>query len=42
MPFARGGAATADNISQRCRAHNVYEALLDFGEEQMAQFTSTG
>jgi hypothetical protein len=25
-PFALGGAATAENIALRCRAHNVYEA----------------
>ena len=27
-PFAAGGAATADNIEIRCRAHNQYEAYL--------------
>jgi hypothetical protein len=31
-PFAAGGAATADNIQLRCRAHNQYEAQLFFGE----------
>ena len=31
MPYARGGATTAGNIELRCRAHNVYEAELDFG-----------
>jgi len=31
-PFAAGGAATADNIQLRCRAHNQYEARLFFGD----------
>jgi hypothetical protein len=30
-PYALGGAATVENISLRCRAHNVYEAELIFG-----------
>jgi hypothetical protein len=29
-PYAAGGAATADNIQVRCRAHNQYEARLFF------------
>jgi hypothetical protein len=29
-PYALGGAATADNIQLRCRAHNQYEARLVF------------
>jgi hypothetical protein len=32
VPFAAGGAATADNIQLRCRAHNQYEARLFFGD----------
>ena len=31
QPFAMGGEATVDNISLRCRRHNVYEAELAFG-----------
>jgi hypothetical protein len=31
VPFARRGRATVANISLRCRAHNQYEAVLDFG-----------
>jgi hypothetical protein len=31
VPYAKGGAATADNIELRCRAHNAYEAEKDFG-----------
>lgn len=30
-PFAEGGAATVENIQLRCRAHNLYEAVLWFG-----------
>jgi len=31
-PYAEGGAATAENIQLRCRAHNQYEARVFFGE----------
>jgi hypothetical protein len=31
-PYSAGGAATADNIQLRCRAHNQYEARLFFGD----------
>jgi len=31
VPFARGGRATADNIQLRCRAHNQYHAVEEFG-----------
>ena len=31
VPFARGGPATVENISLRCRRHNQYEAELAFG-----------
>lgn len=30
-PYANGGPATTENISLRCRAHNVYESELVFG-----------
>lgn len=30
-PYARGGAASAENIELRCRAHNAHEAELEFG-----------
>ena len=30
-PYARGGLATVENISVRCRAHNLYEGDLIFG-----------
>ena len=37
-PYAAGGAATADNIQLRCRAHNQYEARLFFGDSLMDRF----
>lgn len=33
IPFAAGGATEAENLELRCRAHNAYEAILDFGAE---------
>jgi hypothetical protein len=34
VPFADGGPTTIENIELRCRAHNVYESALVFGEWQ--------
>jgi hypothetical protein len=31
VPFATGGQTTRENLELRCRAHNAYEAALDFG-----------
>jgi len=31
-PFAEGGQATVANVQLRCKAHNLYEASLFFGE----------
>lgn len=33
-PYVWGGEATVENISLRCRAHNVYEAELLFGPHE--------
>jgi hypothetical protein len=30
--YADAGAATVENLQLRCRAHNQYEAALQFGE----------
>jgi hypothetical protein len=30
-PYAMGGGATTDNVALRCRAHNDYEARIDYG-----------
>jgi hypothetical protein len=38
IPWARCKEHKTDNIELRCRAHNQYEAVLDFGIEHMAQF----
>jgi len=31
VPFARGGATTAEDLELRCRSHNAYEAEQEFG-----------
>ncbi|HEY8150828.1 MAG TPA: HNH endonuclease, partial [Vicinamibacteria bacterium] len=36
QPYARGGPATVENISLRCRRHNQYEAQLIFGPHGVA------
>lgn len=40
-PYALGGEATVDNISLRCRAHNVYEAELIFGPYEPSRVRET-
>ena len=37
QPYARGGPATVENISLRCRRHNQYEAELIFGARTNAR-----
>jgi hypothetical protein len=47
-PFAEGGLATVENIQLRCKAHNLYEASLVFGDradcvkESAAVWSDTG
>jgi hypothetical protein len=36
-PFARGSGHDVDEIELRCRAHNQYQAELDFGADKMAR-----
>jgi 5-methylcytosine-specific restriction endonuclease McrA len=36
IPYARGGTHDIDNIELRCRAHNQYEADLEYGAHFMA------
>jgi hypothetical protein len=36
-PVARGGESTVDNIRQRCRVHNQYEAERAFGKRFMRE-----
>jgi hypothetical protein len=45
-PFALGGPTTVDNLQLRCRAHNAYEAEMDFGsfvlrEEEVGYLASS-
>jgi hypothetical protein len=40
-PYATGGRATVDNIQLRCRAHNGYEAELDFGQRSQSVVRET-
>ncbi len=35
-PFAKGGPTTVDNLTLRCRAHNLYAAEQDYGRDFMA------
>ena len=37
IPYARGGTHDPDNIELRCRAHNQYEAELDYGVDFIAE-----
>jgi HNH endonuclease len=39
VPYARGGAATEENIQLRCRAHNQHEADEDFGARRDCEMT---
>jgi hypothetical protein len=36
-PYAKGGTATVENISLRCRRHNQYEAELVFGPHEVSE-----
>jgi len=40
QPFARGGQNTVDNLTLRCKTHNLYAAELDFGSRMMQRFRS--
>src|SRR6185295_7489958 len=42
VAFALGGAATADNLELRCRAHNVLAAEQDFGRDFIEARIGTG
>jgi HNH endonuclease len=41
VPHARGGPPTEGNIQLRCRAHNGFEAELDFGRVERAAANSS-
>jgi hypothetical protein len=42
IPYGKGGQHQVDNIALRCRAHNQYQADLDFGREFMRRRRRTG
>jgi hypothetical protein len=42
VPFAVGGAADAQNLELRCRAHNSFEAQLFFGGEGVTEQVERG
>ena len=37
-PFALGGDHRTENIEMRCRAHNLYQAEIDYGKEAMRKY----
>jgi hypothetical protein len=41
LPYAKGGLATVENISLRCRRHNQYEAELVFGPRMTSNARTT-
>jgi len=41
VPYARGGLHGAENVELRCRAHNQYEAELEYGELFMSSVAKT-
>ncbi len=36
-PFARGGEHSVEQVTLRCRAHNAFQAELDYGAEHIAE-----
>jgi hypothetical protein len=38
VPFARGGDHSDRNVTLRCSAHNLHQAVLDFGAATMAAY----
>ncbi|MPZ19702.1 MAG: hypothetical protein GEV06_17540 [Luteitalea sp.] len=36
-PYAKGGEASVDNLELRCRHHNAYEAVRDFGPRHVTR-----
>ena len=42
IPYARGGTHCVENIELRCRAHNQYEADMEYGVELMASRRRSG
>jgi 5-methylcytosine-specific restriction endonuclease McrA len=42
VPFARGGANTADNLRLLCPRHNMHAAEREFGREHMKRYRKQG
>jgi hypothetical protein len=42
VPWARRREHSIENIELRCRAHNQYEAIADFGPERMVRYQRDG
>jgi hypothetical protein len=40
IPFARGGASTAENLTLLCSRHNRYQAYEDYGAAHMDRFVA--
>lgn len=38
IPHGHGGARSPENLTLRCKAHNLYQAELDYGKAAMARF----
>ena len=39
VPFGQGGGSTASNVRIVCRAHNLFQAELDYGQAHMRRYT---
>ena len=42
IPFAQGGEHTVSNLELRCRAHNQWQAEMDYGAGFMGQWRGSG
>ena len=38
VPFTHGGSTRAENLQLRCRAHNQYQAIMDFGSFRVREW----
>ena len=42
VPFAKEGAHSLQNMTVRCRAHNLYHAVQDYGDHLMGRYLGEG
>ena len=40
IPFAKGGESTPDNLTLRCKQHNAFGAIKEFGLDKMEKYWS--